>query len=298
MRLRSLVGGLVAGAASAAAANSLLRTRAGPLVPPLPGEQHTYRWRGFDVEYTVAGEGPDLLALHGIHAAASAQEFDRVVDDLAESYRVVAPDLPGFGRSDRPPVEYSASLYESFVSEFAGAVTDDPVCLATSLSGAYAVATAGDAGLSRLVLVCPAAGTPGWAPARTVLRAPVVGEAAFNALVSRPALRYFDRSEAYLAAPDDTTLDYQYRTAHQPGARYAPAAFVGGDLDSEVDLGAALADADLPVTLVWGREATRPPLAVGRALAERGDTRLVVVDGARLLPHAERPAEFLEGVEL
>jgi len=301
MRLRSLAGGLVAGLASTAAANRLLRSRAGPLVPPLPGRQETYRWRGFDVEYTVVGDedAPDLLALHGINAAATAQEFDRIVDDLADSYRVVVPDLPGFGRSDRPPVAYSGALYEDFVAEFAADATDEAVCLASSLSGAYAALAAGEAGLSKLVLVCPTADTgPGLGWARTLLRTPLLGEGLFNLLVSRRSLRWFDRREAYLGEPDRATVDYQYRTAHQPGARFAPAAFIGGGLDPDADLGATLAALDIPVTLVWGREATRPPLAVGRALAERADTRLVVVDGGRLLPHAEHPETFLDGLEL
>ncbi|MFB6219248.1 MAG: alpha/beta fold hydrolase, partial [Halobacteriaceae archaeon] len=295
----SLLGGLAVNSVATAAANRLLRERAGPLVQPVAGTQETYRWRGFDVEYTVAGEGPDLLVLHGLHAAATAQEFDRVIERLAGEYRVVAPDLPGFGRSDRPPVEYSAALYEAFVAEFAADVTEDAVCIASSLSGAYAAAAAEEAGFSQLVLVCPTADTgPGSPALRTLLRAPLVGEALFNLLVSRPSLLYFDRREAYVGGPDDATLDYQYRTAHQPGARFAPAAFIGGDLDPDTDLGGAIAGLDIPVTLVWGREADRPPLAVGRALAERADARLVVVEGARLLPHAEHPDAFLDGLEL
>jgi len=53
----------------------------------------------------------------------------------------------------------------------------------------------------------------------------------------------------------------------------------------------------VPVTLVWGREAEINPLSEGRDLAEEADARLVVVDYARLLPHAEHPDEFLDAVE-
>jgi pimeloyl-ACP methyl ester carboxylesterase len=299
MRLRSVVGGLAAGAVGTAAANRALRKRAAPLPPPLVGEQDTYRWRGFDVEYTVAGEDedPDVLFLHGVHAAASAQEFDRVFDLLCESHRVVAPDLPGFGRSDRPPVRYSGTLYEEFVASFAEDVTEDATCIATSPSGAYAAANC--EAFSELVLVCPTDDTgPGLPLLGSLFRTPLLGEGLFNLLTSRPSLRYFDQREGYHGTADDATLDYQYRSAHQSGARFAPAAFVGGALDPEEKLGALLADCEVPVTLVWGREASRPPLAVGRALAEQVDARLLVVDDARLLPHAEHPEAFLDGLDL
>lgn len=300
MRMRTLAGGLLAGALGTAAANRALRERADPLPPPLVGTQEQYRWRGFDVEYTVAGDegAPDVLFLHSVHAAGTAQEFDRVFDLLSDDHRVVVPDLPGFGRSDRPPVRYSASLYESFVADFAADLTDDAVCVASSLTGAYAAAAADDAGFSRLVLVCPTDDTGPERPwLHSLFRSPVVGEGLFNLLTARPALRYFDSREGYLGPPDEDTVAYQYLTAHQSGARFAPAAFAAGALDPEADLGETLAGLDVPVTLVWGREAVRPPLSVGRALAERADARLVVVGGARLLPHAEHPEAFLDALD-
>jgi pimeloyl-ACP methyl ester carboxylesterase len=296
MRLRTVVGGLLAGAAGTALASRALSARADPLPAPSVGRQEEYRWRGFDVEYTVVGEedAPDVLLLHGVHAAASAREFDHLAELLAEDYRVVVPDLPGFGRSDRPPVRYSAALYESFLAEFGADVTEDAVCVASSLSGAFAGAAAADAGFSRLVLVCPTDDTGSTRPWLTTLfRSPVLGEGLFALLTARPSLRYFDRREGYLGPPPEDTVESQHRTARQPGARFAPASFVGGELDPGTAIGETLAALDVPVTLVWGREATRPPLAVGRALAERADARLVVIGGARLLPHAEHPEAFV-----
>jgi pimeloyl-ACP methyl ester carboxylesterase len=300
MKLRSLLGGLAASTLSVAAVNRAIAARAGALPPALPGEQHTYRWRGFEVEYTEGGDpsDPDLLLLHGIHAAATSQEFDRVFDRLCEDHHVLAPDLPGFGRSSRPAVTYTSALYEEFVADFAATHTVDATCVATSLTGAYAARVADRAGFSRLVLVAPIADVgPRRSWLRALVRSPVVGEALFNLLVSRPSLRYYDRVEGYADGADETTLDYQWRTAHRAGARYAPASFVGGYLTPGYDLGSVLEDVSAPVTLVWGREATQPPLEEGRALAERADARLVVVGRTRLLPHAERPDAFLEAVE-
>jgi len=91
-------------------------------------------------------------------------------------------------------------------------------------------------------------------------------------------------------------MDYEWRTAHQPNARYAPASFVSGFLNADFDLEETLAGVDAPVTLLWGREADITPLKRGRELAEATDTRLVVVDDAKLLPHVEFPEESLDAI--
>jgi pimeloyl-ACP methyl ester carboxylesterase len=286
----------------AAAANRAVSGSAGPLSPPLPGETHTYHWRGIDVSYTEAGDpdDPDVLLVHGVNAAATSKEFEPVFEALAEDHHVVAPDLPGFGLSDRPPLVYSADLYESVLADFASDLTDGAVCIASSLSAAYAVAVAEEAGFRRLVLVSPTtSGMPGRNLAlRTLLRSPVLGTGLFNLIGSKLSIRYFGGDHGYydLDRKPEGLAEYQWQSAHQGGARYAPASFVSGYLNSEVDLAGRLRDLDVPTTLVWGREAEITPLSEGRDLAEEADCRLVVVDYAKLQPHAEHPEQFLEAI--
>lgn len=298
--------GIAAGAIGlATVGNRVLRRRAGDLENPLPGVDRTYRWRGMDVAYTVAGEpdAPDLLLVHGIHAAASSYEFEGIVDRLAEDHRVIAVDLPGFGRSDRPPLVYSPAIYVEFLREFARDVADEPILVASSLSGAFATAAAADEGadaFERLVLVCPTADTGERRPwLRTLVRTPIVGSTAFNLLTSKPALRYFFAREGYYDAANvmEAEVDYAWRSAHQPGARFAPASFAAGTLDPELDLATELAALSVPVTLVWGRNAELVPLEDGRDLADAADLDLVVVDYSTLLPHAEHPERFVEYLE-
>lgn len=300
MSLRRWLGATAGALAGLAAANRFLAARAAPLDPPLDREPGAYRWRGMDVAFTEAGDpaDPDVVLVHGIHAAGTGREFVGIVNDLAESRHVLVPDLPGFGRSDRPDLVYSAGLYEAFLRDFLSDVADRPACVATSLSGAYAAAAAETAEVEKLILVCPTAGTRrhGWRHAGSLFRAPLVGTALFNLLTAKPSIRYFLKTEGVYdgtVVPAED-LAYFWRTAHQPGARFAPAAFIGGHLDSAIDLEVALAAVAADVTLVWGRAATTPPLQAGRQLAERADAKLVVIDGARSLPHYEQPEAFLD----
>ncbi len=283
----------------AAAATRSLRTRAGELPPALTGEQREYRWRGMDVAYTQAGDPDDetLVLFHGINAAGSSGEWRGVFETLADDYHVIAPDLPGFGRSDRPPLRYSAALYEEFIGEFLGEY-ETPTVVASSLSAAY-TAGAIDRGatVEALFAVCPTA-TGGPEPPKTVvrelLRTPLLGELLFAALTAKPSIRYFNADHGYWdpSSVSDDWIDYEWETTHQPGARFAPASFVAGYLNSDVALGPTLREIDAPVTIIWGREADLPPLAEGRQLAENADATLVVFDDTMLLPHVEFPDRF------
>ncbi len=306
-RLKSAVkyaGYGVLAAGSAAVTTRALQSKAGEIDPPLTGRHDTMRWRGMDISYTEAGEEDDetLVCLHGINAAGSAGEWRAVFDDLAEDHHVVAPDLPGFGCSDRPPIRYSAALYEDFVADFL-ARYDDPAVLASSLTSSYVAGALdrGDVSASRLALVCPTA-TGGPEPPklwlRELLRSPILGETIFAGLTSKPSISYFNADHGYWD-PEKAGEDwpeYEWRTAHQSGARFAPASFISGYLNSDVALGPLLAELDVPVTLLWGREADLPPLAEGRDLAEDADATLIVFDDAMLLPHVEFPERFLDAV--
>lgn len=297
-----LSGGAALGAA--AAFNALAQREVGELANPLGGEEGWYEWRGHDVAYTRHGDGsgPPILLVHGIHAAAWSYEWRRNVEALAREHTVYTIDLLGFGRSDRPAVRYSARLFISLIGDFARDVVSDPcVLVASSLSAAYAVVLgARDPGLfPALVLVEPtglvrlhdAPGAGGDA-ARVALSAPILGTAAFNALVARRNLRaflervYHDRA---LVTPE--LVRAYYESAHQPGAKHAPAAFLGGQLN--IDVRRALRRLAQPTLLVWGEQAVEAPVEDARGfLVLKPDMELAILHPAGDLPQDERAEEF------
>ncbi len=302
MKLRNALAAAVGTVGGTALANRLLTSRADEFEPFLDGDQGTYRWRGFDVAYTELGdpENDDVLLFHGISAASSNHEFAGVAEELAEEYHVIAPDLPGFGHSDRPPLLYSSSLYTTFVRDAIEEFGDGPTVVASGLTGAYAAAAAEESDIEKLVLICPTDTSMGdrrvWV--RALFRSPVAGQGLFNLLVSNPGLSYFQSDHGYydMEKYTDEVREYEWLTAHQPGARFAPASFISGFLDPEDDLADLLLDVDVPVTLVWGRNSELLSLSRGRRLAEEVDAGLVVFDRAKLLPHTEHPGQFVDVV--
>ena len=60
------------------------------------------------------GQGEAVLLLHGWGARADL--YRSVINPLVSDYRVIAPDLPGFGKSSEPSFPYSIEDYASFAS--------------------------------------------------------------------------------------------------------------------------------------------------------------------------------------
>lgn len=76
-----------------------------------------WQWRGFDVAYTVAGEGPPLLLIHGF-GATYGHWRQNIPVLAAQGYRVYAIDLLGFGASEKPALTYSLELWQALIYDF------------------------------------------------------------------------------------------------------------------------------------------------------------------------------------
>jgi pimeloyl-ACP methyl ester carboxylesterase len=70
-----------------------------------PARRHVLSLHGQRIAYLEAGDGPPLLLIHGIAEAAWA--WEAIIPTLAETHRVIAPDLLGHGRSAKPRGDYS-----------------------------------------------------------------------------------------------------------------------------------------------------------------------------------------------
>lgn len=100
-------------------------TLAAPYATPASAEtavrHNTVTIDGQDIFYREAGspDAPTLLLLHGF--PTSSQQYRNLIPALADSYHVIAPDYPGFGRSSMPDpseFEYSFANYANLMDGF------------------------------------------------------------------------------------------------------------------------------------------------------------------------------------
>jgi pimeloyl-ACP methyl ester carboxylesterase len=70
---------------------------------------------GLRVNFTIAGQGPPVVLIHGV--AGRAAQWDQIVQLLAEKHTVVAPDLLGHGESAKPRGDYSLGAHASGIRD-------------------------------------------------------------------------------------------------------------------------------------------------------------------------------------
>jgi len=301
------IGAASAGAVAVVTAASILATPQ-PLASALEGEGRIYRWRrgsgAYDIFYKVRGPATarPLLLLHSINGGPSSWEVRKAFAALGTSFRVYAPDLLGFGLSDRPAIPYTADLYcdliRDFVRDEIGAST---AVVAISLTASFVIHDAvRDPDLfSQLVLVSPSGIRPtrGERVARKrvaeAVSASWFGQVIYALITNRPAIRFFLRHQAYRhpEVVDAAMVEQYYASAHQRGARHAPLAFLAGKLN--LDIADDIAALRQPTLLIWGQEAAMSPVSnaeLFRRLNPRAD--LEIIADAGLSVQDERPDEF------
>lgn len=100
---------------------------------------------GSRIHYREGGEGPPVVLLHGGIIDAAQVSWPPVFDRLVPEYRVVAPDLLGYGESDLPSGPYSIPRHASVVGAAIDELDLGPVTLVgVSLGGGVAMQVALD----------------------------------------------------------------------------------------------------------------------------------------------------------
>jgi pimeloyl-ACP methyl ester carboxylesterase len=310
--VRKIVKPLLAGAGVTGAIAATNRALSHAPLPTnvLGGTRRPWTWRGYEIFATEAGTGPLVLLVHGVYAGASSYEFRKLFRLLALRHRVVAFDLLGCGLSDKPKLRYNADLFVEQIVDAIDTFGSEPTAIVgSSLGAAFAIRAAARAHdrVARLAAICPTglSGTLDRGPhgvqmvMNAVLRAPLVGEALFNALAAKRTIRSFlqDRIYADPASATAEVVDHYYAVTHQPGARFVPAAFVGGALDC--DVARDLPFLEMPFQVLWGE---RAPAISPRAHADEflrltRDARLDTFEHSGLLPHEEEPEAVAHALE-
>ena len=293
---------VVSGAAIGAAAlyHVTAEHRVEPLDNPLGGEAGEILWRGHRIAYTRHGQGSPVLLVHGIHPGASSFEWRQTVPALADRHTVITVDLLGFGRSDRPAVRYTPSLYQALIGDVIARVAQGPCAVvASSLSAAYLIALAArdPRMIAVLALIAPTGVAhmrepePSGGATQLLLDAPLIGNTVYNGLTSPASVRR--QLESFYADDKRVTpalVDTYVRAARQPGGKRAVAALLRGQLN--VDVRASLRRVRQPSLLLWGDLARNNPVDHAHAFRVlKRDFEWALIQEAGDLPQDERPDE-------
>ncbi|HEY4118346.1 MAG TPA: alpha/beta hydrolase [Byssovorax sp.] len=257
--------------------------------------------RGVRTRVIEAGDddAPALVLVHGF--LVSHRAFDDVIDPLAERFHVIAPDLPGFGESEKPsPARYAYGV-ESFTEAIADVIAAFGVgrasVLGHAMGGAVALTLAAQHAelVQRLVVVDPLCYPAPMGFWQRLALTPVVGGFAFKQFFGRRAFRAYFREDVAgpRAAPSLERIDWHYARFNSPSARESAYAALQAVHDARA-VAARVTRITTPTLVVWGRDdAIFPPQSAARLAREILGAKLAVMDSGHA-PHEEQPDAFVD----
>ena len=279
-----------------------------PSLVPLRASAVQYRFiHGYRRAFIYTGKGPAILLIHGIGDCADT--WRDVIPALAEHHTVIAPDLLGHGRSEKPRADYSVAAYANAMRDLLSVLgVDRATVVGHSLGGGVAMQFAYQfpERCERLVLVSSGGVCPEVHPLLRLAAAPNTD--LFLPLLRWPTTRWITHMMLRALQSMDTDLSVDagelmrmFDTLPDLNTRRA---FLR-TLRSVVDWrGQAITMLDrcyltqgMPTLLIWGaRDAVIPAHHAGIAHAAMPGSRLTVFDGAGHFPFRQEPMRFVEAV--
>lgn len=245
---------------------------------------------------------PKLVFLHGFGGGSSSYEWSKIYPAFASEYRVVAPDLIGWGKSAHPARNYQIEDYLTTITEFLEATCTEPTTvIASSLTAAFLirVAIARPELFQSLILTTPAGlsdfgenysrsffaqlvSTP-------ILDRFIYGFGVANELGIRSFLEQRQFAQPERIYPE--IVKAYLEGAQQPNAEYSALSFVRGDLC--FDLSQYIPQLTIPTAIIWGKKSQFTSPTIGKRLAEMNPEAIKffqVIEDVGLTPQLETPA--------
>lgn len=243
---------------------------------------------GAKIHYLEAGSGPVVILIHGL--GGNTTNWAPTIAPLAQKYRVIVPDQIGFGKSDKPMLNYRVATLVDFLDGFYKQIGIQKASLVgNSLGGftAAAFAIAHPEKVDKLVLV-DAAGfaVTGDLDPRVLNGLNPSTRQQVKDLIS---LIFYNKT----MFTSDASVDAFLASRVTAGDQYTVQRFIDSIGRGDDVLDGKLGAIKQPTLIIWGREDGLTPLAMGeRFKKEIGGAGLVVIDKCGHVPQLEKSAEF------
>ncbi|MDJ0618965.1 MAG: alpha/beta fold hydrolase [Calothrix sp. MO_192.B10] len=269
-------------------------------------EKFFWNWQGYNIQYTVMGQGKPLVLIHGF--GASIGHWRKNIPVLANAgYRVFAIDLLGFGASEKAPIDYTMEVWVELLRDFWQEYIQEPAIFIGNSIGAL---------LSLMVLAeHPQMSTGGVLinsagglshrphelnlPLRVVMATfnklvshPITGKFIFNSIRRKSQIRrtlyqvYRDRN-----AVTDELVELLYTPACDPGAREVFASILTAPPGPSPD--ELLPKVQHPLLVIWGADDPWTPITGAKiyeqAREDGKNIHIVPIANAGHCPHDEVP---------
>lgn len=247
---------------------------------------------GNKIRFLESGDSKDvLLLIHGI--GASAERWLNVLPYFEKHYKVIMPDIIGFGHSDKPLVDYTPSFFVDFLKKFIEELDLNlPILAGSSLGGQITseFASVYSDRIKRLILVSPAGVMKQSTPALDAY----IMAALYPNLES--AKNAFQMMEASGKEINSSIIEGFIERMQLPNAKMAFMSTLLGlkNAGSIVD---KLSSIKVPTLLIWGENDPVIPVQYSQEFVSRIPVcKFYEMRGCGHTPYVQKPEEFYEVV--
>ena len=244
------------------------------------------------IRYLESGNSDNTLVLiHGLGASANRWEY--VIPHFEKNYRVIVPDLIGFGYSDKPLVDYTTDFFSEFLKKFLEKLDiKNPVLIGSSLGGqiiAEYTLNNNDT-VKKLVLISPSGVMKHSTPA---LDAYVMAALYPNQEAAKNAFEMMSGSSKNI---DPKIVEGFVKRMRLPNAKMAFMSTLLGLKNSQI-LTEKLSSITVPTMVVWGELDPVIPVKYADSIVSTiKDCRFYRMDGCGHTPYVDDPEIFAKTV--
>lgn len=250
--------------------------------------------QGIKIHFVAAGEGEPVLFVHGI--GQSAYTFRHNLDEFSKDFFVIAPDMIGYGYSDKPELTYSIEENSEFLLAFLNAMRIKKTHIVAVGSGAvYALDLMEHYPdrVGKAILIAPGGMTAHMPSVIKMMGSSVMGKLAVMGLNEATVRKIISYSVFDQTSITDKDIQEVFKPLDSKEAKAVLRASLGNFDDSEVL--SLLRNIPHEVLFYWGDDDRMRPLEESAdyvAPVQRATT--VVTRNCGHLAHEEKPEKFNE----
>ena len=263
-----------------------------------PYQEKSFNYAGNRVVYLDHGQGDPLIFLHG--QASDLLNFEPVFPLFDTAYRVIAIDYPGFGKSDKPEIQFTEDFYIGLIDElFTATGIESATLIGHSYGGLVSMvyAAARPQRIKSLVLISPAGIQKYSAFIEKAIRGSFTIEAIMATTVEKSLKNY--QTIAINMTPEveryATRRAGLLKNAGEDYRRYAHAMVQATDLMFKTSVRDRIGAHNFPTLIIWGREDPLIPYKIASETLEYiPHAELITIDKCGHFPMLEYPDKFHE----
>jgi 2-hydroxy-6-oxonona-2,4-dienedioate hydrolase len=228
----------------------------------------------------------NIVLIHGL--GGFAERWATVMPILSKKYRVIAPDLPGYGYSDKPSIDYTPEFFSKFIFDFLDGLDIRKTCMiGTSLGGQIVAecAITQSKTIEKIVLASPAG----------IMKSSTPTLDAYSMAALYPSYDTVKTAYEMMTGSKNVTtesIEGFIKRMTQPNAKMAFMSTLLA-LKNSSPITDRLPNITAPTLVIWGKNDTMIPVKYANDFASSiKNCQLEIMENCGHTPHIEEPVKF------